>query len=260
MFYVYEWYDLDNDIIFYVGKGCNNRYLHTRKRNNLFKDYYKTHNCSSRIIKEFEDEYSALEYEHTRICELKATGQCFCNLDDGGTGGTQFMWTPEMREYKSKYNPMKSQKQKERMIKNNPMHNLEVAKKNGEKHKKPIIINGKYFTCSADASKAFGVTVASIIRWCKRGYDTFGNPCRYANKEQKPYSRKITCSKPVIIDGITYSSVKEGARAINVCSENLIRAIKNNRKCKGHICQYDNQHPSQRKSDNRTLEGSTTNE
>lgn len=26
MFYVYKWYNLDNNEVFYVGKGCKNRY------------------------------------------------------------------------------------------------------------------------------------------------------------------------------------------------------------------------------------------
>ena len=73
MFYIYEWYDVDSDIIFYVGKGTKNRYRQHSKRNKLFTDYYHNHNCNSRIIKEFEKEEDAFKYEYKRILELNAS-------------------------------------------------------------------------------------------------------------------------------------------------------------------------------------------
>ena len=122
-FYVYEWFNKDNGEIFYVGKGCKNRYKQTTRRNKLFNQYYKENNCESRIIKEFGYENLAFEFEHERIMELKAQGQCSCNLDYGGNGGCNFVWTNEMKEYKSIYNPMKNESQKLRMSKFNPMKN-----------------------------------------------------------------------------------------------------------------------------------------
>lgn len=38
-----------------------------------------------------------------------------------------------------------------------------------------------------------------------------------------------------------FNSVKEAANYLGVWSETLIRNIKNNKPCKGHICKYDNQ-------------------
>ena len=131
MFYVYEWYNVDTNEIFYVGKGCRERYKQTIKRNKLFQEYYKNNNCNSRIIKYFEKEEDAFKYENERILELKEIGQCFCNLDNGGKGGVNFIWTDEMKEYQPKYNPMKDEKQKERMSKNNPMKNPDIAKRVG---------------------------------------------------------------------------------------------------------------------------------
>ena len=123
MFYVYEWYNVNTNEIFYVGKGIGNRYKQVSKRNQLFKEYYENNECSVRIIKNFELEKDAFAYENKRILELKAQGQCFCNLDNGGTGGVNFIWTDEMREYKSIYNPMKEEEQKQRMRESNPMYN-----------------------------------------------------------------------------------------------------------------------------------------
>ena len=244
MFYVYEWYNKDNQEIFYVGKGIKNRYKQIKKRNKLFKEYYNNHNCDVRIIKYFESEEEAFKYENIRILELKSKNLCFCNLDNGGIGGCNFVWTPEMKEYYSKYNIMKSENQRKRMSDKNPMKDKEIAKIVGEKHKKAVIINGKYYKGCKDASKELGVWDITISRWCKRGYDTKGNPCYYANEKPKEYNIKTTNSKKVIIDNIKFNSIKEASEYLGVWSESLIRAIKNNRKCKGHICKYDNQKPS----------------
>lgn len=46
MFYVYEWYNVDNNEIFYVGKGAKNRYKDVYRRNKIFKEYLKNNNCN----------------------------------------------------------------------------------------------------------------------------------------------------------------------------------------------------------------------
>lgn len=260
MFYVYEWYNKDTGEIFYVGKGCGKRYLQTTKRNKYFTEYIKIHDCAVRIVKQFDDENDAFEYEHDRICELKKSHQCKCNLDNGGNGGLKFIWTDEMRKYKSIHNPMKNGIQRKRMSQYNPMKNKNISEKVNSKKKRKVIVKGIYFDSVKSAAQHFNRYPTQITLWCKRGYDTEGEPCRYADEPQKNISnRKITCSKKVIIDGKTFNSVKEGAEYIGVWSETLIRAIKQNRPCKGHICEYDNQQPSRRKSGNSTTEGSTTN-
>lgn len=266
MFYVYEWFILETQEIFYVGKGCKGRYKSTSHRNKLFSEFIKRFNCSSRIIKYFDSEEEAFLYEKSRISELKKSGFCCCNLDNGGTGGVNFVWTEEMKKYKSIYNPMKSSSQRKRMSENNPMKNPEIAKKVRQKTMRPVIINGIKYEGVKTASIKLGVRDKTISTWCKRGYDTNGNPCRYENEPQKEYPLikkthpKVTNSKPVIIDDVKFETVKDAAKYLGVWSESLIKAIKDNRKCKGHSCRYDNQQPSQRKSDNSTLEGSTTNE
>lgn len=54
MFYVYEWFIIDTNEIFYVGKGCKDRYKDTRSRNKMFNEFYKRFNCNTRIIKTFK--------------------------------------------------------------------------------------------------------------------------------------------------------------------------------------------------------------
>lgn len=261
-FYVYEWFNKNTNEIFYVGKGCKARHRQVRKRNKLFMNYYNNNDCENRIIKYFEREQDAFNFEYERIKELKSQSQCCCNLDNGGKGGYHFIWTNEMRKYKSIYNPMKNQYQKERMSKNNPMKNPETALKVIKKISKKIVLGDKVYNSIKELANEFGVYDTAIQYWLKRGYGKNNLPCYYYGNKPKEIIIKNheTSNKPVIIDGIQFKNVKTGAKYIGVRSETLIRALKNNKKCKGHICQYVNQQPSHTKSDNSSVEGSTTNE
>ena len=201
MFYVYEWYVVETNEVFYVGKGTGKRYK-CLKHNKFFNDFIKRYNCESRIVKEFENEQDAFSYEYIRVNELREKGQCVCNIYNGGTGGTQSWWTEEMREKYSKNNVMKSESQRKRMRENNPMKRKEIAIKSGKSH-----------------------------------------------------------AKSVIVDEIFFESIKDGAKYIGTSDIYLTHCLTHkNGKCKGHICKYGNQQPSQGNTDNSTLKGSTTNE
>lgn len=241
-YYVYEWFNKENEDVFYVGKGTKNRYK-VKNRNELFNKYILNNKVDVRIIKYFELESEAFEYESKLIAKYKKENQCSCNLEFGGNGGVSEIWTDEMREKMSIFNPMKDEKQKERMSKLNPMKDKEIAKKVGDKHKKIPIINGIEYKDCETASNCFGVHKFTIYRWCKRGYDTKGNPCTYKGEDNKG-SIKITNSIKVIVDDREFNSVKEASEYIGVWSESLIRSIKNNKPCKGHKCEYANQQPS----------------
>ena len=102
MFYVYEWYIVDTDEIIYVGKGCKNRYKVT-KHNKMFNEMIRRYNCKSRIIKKFDNEKDAFEYEFIRINELRNKNQCVCNIYNGGTGGTVSWWNEERKKRKYNY-------------------------------------------------------------------------------------------------------------------------------------------------------------
>lgn len=258
MFYVYEWYNVNTDEVFYVGKGCGNRYKQVSKRNVLFKEYYENNECAVRIIQYFNDEQEAFKFENERILFLKAEGYCSCNLDNGGAGGVNFIWTPEMREYKSLYNPMKAKEQRERMSMNNPMHNKETVEKVAKKKSKIVCYKNKEYTCKELAEET-GYQVSTIWNWCQRGYDTEGIPCYYKG-EEKNTVKKTTCSKEVLIDGISFPSLRAAADYLGVKDTSpLCKALKANKKYKGHICEYANQQPSEENSNNSILEGSTTN-
>lgn len=264
MFYVYEWFIVETGEIIYVGKGCRNRYKAT-KHNRFFNDMIKRYECKSRIIKYFETEKEAFNYEYQRVNGLKEKGQCVCNIYKGGCGGTTDWWTEEKREWYSEHNCMKSQTQRHRMSVNNPMKTESVKKIVSSKKHRKVIINGTKYNGVKIAAEILNVAEFTIITWCKRGYDTYGNPCRYENEQQKEYPiikkshPNASTLKPVIIDGIRFETVKDGAKYIGVWAETLIRAIKNNRPCKGHSCEYDNQQPIYTNFGNSSIEGSTTN-
>ena len=247
MFYVYEWYNVNTNEVFYVGKGIGNRYKQVSKRNQLFKEYYENNECSVRIIKNFELEKDAFAYENKRILELKAQGQCFCNLDNGGTGGVNFIWTDEMREYNSIYNPMNEDAQKQRMRESNPMYNPQVAEKVAQKTRKTVCYKGEELTCR-EVAETTGVQITTIWAWCKRGYDTNGESCYYKGEYIAP-NKKTTCSKGVLIDGQFFPSLRAAADFLEVKDTSpLCKALKAGKKYKGHICEYANQQPSEMNS------------
>lgn len=264
MFYVYEWYIENTGEVIYVGKGCNRRYKVT-KHNRLFNELTKRYKCNSRIIKTFDSEEEAFAFEFVKIKALKEKGQCVCNIRNGGYGGTTEWWTQEKREWYSKNNAMLSSEQRQRMKDNNPMKREDVKKRVAAQKTKAVVINGTEYDCAKNAAIALSVCTSSIYSWCKRGYNTQGEPCRYKNEPPKEYPSiktthpKVTSCRPVVIDGIRFETVKDAASKIGVWPDTLIRAIKHSGFCKGHKCEYDNQQPSHTKSDNSSMEGSTTN-
>ena len=56
MFYVYEYYNLITQEVFYVGKGTGKRYRQMTGRNEDFIKYVRENECDVRIIKYFENE------------------------------------------------------------------------------------------------------------------------------------------------------------------------------------------------------------
>lgn len=183
MFYVYEWYIKDTQEIIYVGKGCKNRYKVT-KHNKFFNEMIKRYKCESRIIKNFENEKDAFDYEYIRINELKEKGQCICNIYQGGTGGTISWWTDELRKQYSENNVMKSEKQRERMKKNNPMSNNNIAEKtNGQKRRK-VIIGDTTYKSIKEAKEILGVSYSNLITWNKRGITPNGEKIKIEPQKQ----------------------------------------------------------------------------
>lgn len=325
MYYVYEWFVVETNEIFYVGKGTGNRFK-VRKHNRFFDDFISRYNCDSRIIKKFDREEDAFSYEFERIGELKSKGQCVCNINRGGLGGTTSWWTDEMREKYSKNNVMKSKNQRKRMSQNNPMKNKKVSSKVAEQKKRKVVIDNKIYSSVLEVKEVYGVCDSTVKKWCTKGINPYGEICRYLDEEQVKFKGKrynkagckelIYCdkkyespidlakelglhhstvckwakrgfdpngnicryvndnrkiefiknrnselhSKPIIVNGVRYNSKKEAEEKLGLSKGYLAPYIAGTRKNSKYICKYDNQQPSQAKTDKSSLEGSTTNE
>lgn len=239
MYYVYEWYIVETGEVIYVGKGTNNRYK-VRKHNKFFNDMIKRFKCDSRIIKEFTTEKEAFSYEFERIRELKKIGQCVCNIVDGGAGGSTNWWTDDRKEWYSENNAMKSQQQRERMIRDNPMKNKEVAEKTNSQKRIPLIIGSQRFPSIKEASKAMNVSTSTINAWVIRGITTNGDICRYESKKDATgYVRKNNGQKSKVkYMGKVYDSSREMARSIGVAQATASRWCRQGRDSCGNECRY----------------------
>ena len=255
-FYVYEWYNVDTDEVFYVGKGCGKRYKEISRRNELFKEYYEKFNVDVRLLKENLSEEEAFYYEKYYVEEYKQNGQCSCNLAEAGYGGCNFVWTDELREYWSQHNPMKDPLQRERMSKNNPMKNAETAMKNGAAHKRAIYIGDNTFDGVVDAKNFYNRSSSSILAWLRRGRTPFGEVCGYVDGKG---SKKVNKGIPILIEGRYYDSIAAASIDTQIAESSLRNALKKNKLCKGLKVEYANQQPSYTNSDNSSVEGSTTN-
>ena len=243
MYYVYEWFVIKTGEIIYVGKGTGRRFK-VRKHNKFFNDFIKRQQCGSRVIKEFEDEKDAFAYEHERVAELKAAGQCVCNIYEGGAGGTTSWWDEERRNEYSTKNVMKSESQRKRMKTQNPMKDKRVSEAVAKTKSRPVIIGGKEYVSVKDAMERYNVPHDTIKRWCKKGINNQGELCRYKDEPQKepPTGRynKGGC-RAIIYDGKRYESAIDISRMLNVSSSTVFNWVQKGFTPNGIQCQYEDE-------------------
>ena len=97
-YYVYEWYIVETDEVFYVGKGTGRRCYFTN-RNKMFKDFYSTHNCDVRKVRENLTEAEAFMIEHFLIIYyLEETDYRIANQNTGGSAKTSYFQMTEDRK------------------------------------------------------------------------------------------------------------------------------------------------------------------
>lgn len=89
-FYVYIWYYKDTGEVFYVGKGCGNRYKQlSQSRNSYFKNIISSEkeNVAVRFYKEHLLEQDAFNIEKELIHFYWQKNECKANFHEGGCGG-----------------------------------------------------------------------------------------------------------------------------------------------------------------------------
>lgn len=77
-FYVYIWFLTDTNEVFYVGKGSGNRVTSMKDRNRHFRNIRRKCKCDYKIVKYFNNEEEAYEFEMQLGMEYKARGQAWC--------------------------------------------------------------------------------------------------------------------------------------------------------------------------------------
>lgn len=77
-FYVYIWFIKESHKVFYVGKGSGNRATSMKDRNPYFRNIRKNYECDYEIVKYFDSEADAYEYEKLLGLEYKAKGEAWC--------------------------------------------------------------------------------------------------------------------------------------------------------------------------------------
>lgn len=122
-YYVYEWYVKDTNEVFYVGKGTGQRYKEHKRRNKMFLDFYATHDCESRIIKNNLTEQEAFDYEIEMIKYYREqTSYRLSNVEDGGYQDTPYRHLSEKEKEAWRKRSSLSKKGKINQGKNNPMY------------------------------------------------------------------------------------------------------------------------------------------
>ena len=92
-YYVYEWYNLNTDYVFYVGKGREKRvYEVDGRRNKRFMEYYNNNDVAVRIVFSSENEEECYTMEENIINELKSKNQACCNISPTSVGRKNNCW------------------------------------------------------------------------------------------------------------------------------------------------------------------------
>lgn len=97
-FYVYQHRRLDENTIFYVGKGCEYRHTTLTNRNKYWHNIVNKCGFSSEILYENLDEEFALLIEIELIDKYRRLGFKLTNLTDGGEGVSGYKHTEETRK------------------------------------------------------------------------------------------------------------------------------------------------------------------
>lgn len=201
-FYVYEWYIVETGEIFYVGKGSGNRATSMKDRNAYFRNIRKKHDCAFRIVRYFDDEEAAYDFELEYGRKLKSQGQaraCYVLGNFGRMIDDSILEKMKPTQFHEKHSPWnkgktmdeayrercrgyhlgkkqseETKRRRAEKLMNHPVPD-DVRKRIAQARKKPIeVLNIKTNTTTTyDSVQAFaakcGVTQSALCRVVKSG-------------------------------------------------------------------------------------------
>lgn len=118
-YYVYIWYIVDTNEVFYVGKGKGRRYKQISGRNKFFADMYGSHNCEVRKVYENLTEQEAFQKEREVVRWYREnTDYRLTNQTDGGEGSSGWIPPKDFRDKQSQIHKAQWQDEefRERML------------------------------------------------------------------------------------------------------------------------------------------------
>lgn len=101
MYYIYFWFNVQTNEVFYVGLGTGDRRFQTKQRSDLFKQYYEENGCAVRLVRTGLSEDEARQLEREYIAELNPC----CNQTKGGerTNGKKISESLKGRVYSDEH-------------------------------------------------------------------------------------------------------------------------------------------------------------
>lgn len=111
-YYIYQHIRLDNGLIFYVGKGCNDRAFSKKDRNKYWHHIVNKYGYDVQIIQKNLSLEQSWSEERKLIKQYRDIGIDLVNVTDGGNGGPLFKGKKHTKISKEKI----SQKAKNREL------------------------------------------------------------------------------------------------------------------------------------------------
>lgn len=244
MFYVYEYYIISTNTVFYVGKGCGKRYKNITNRNSDFLKIIKSHpdDYNVRIVKYFKEEDEAFLYESELIKHYKENGTFLCNKNYGGLGGVAGVWTEEKRKYHSIHNPMKDENQRERMRKNNPAFKRETWANKARRNNSILSFYGKEYYTFQELANAWGVSCVTVSASWRNKLNKIQEWIPFPENKDGPFTEveknmiktklmkdsldkkpKHTTGQPITLFEVNYFSIREASNILGIGEDTVKR-------------------------------------
>lgn len=147
-FYVYKWFIVETNEVFYIGKGINNRYKDMRKRNPYFKNIIEKYSCNVEIIDYYDDEEDAFQNEIKYIEFYKSIGEAKANFHEGGLGGNTFKYASDEKklQFRNKMLEINKKRCSSEVFKENARKNMIKRYQDPEERKKQSNIQRNVWT------------------------------------------------------------------------------------------------------------------